>query len=84
MPNAHLIGTFHRVCRLLFHRIRPVMVFDGGVPEIKRQTVQARVRRRVDEAEQMHRTAKKLLQKQLAKRALAIRNNPQWVSCDVH
>eukprot|EP00750_Incisomonas_marina_P026878 INCI5959.4.p1 GENE.INCI5959.4~~INCI5959.4.p1 ORF type:complete len:1390 (-),score=299.17 INCI5959.4:1366-5535(-) len=79
MPNAHLIGTFHRVCRLLFHRIRPVMVFDGGVPEIKRQTVQARVRRRVDEAEQMHRTAKKLLQKQLAKRALAIRNNPQWV-----
>ena len=29
------------------------MVFDGGVPEIKRQTVQARARKRVDEAEQV-------------------------------
>lgn len=79
LSNAHLLGTFHRLCRLLFHRIRPIMVFDGGVPEIKRQTVLARVRRRVDEEEQTRRTAKRLLQKQLAKRAMAVRNNPQWV-----
>jgi len=55
LPNAHLLGTFRRLCRLLFHRIRPVMVFDGGVPEIKRQTVLARVRRRVDDEEQRRR-----------------------------
>ena len=29
--NAHLLGTFRRICRLLFHRIRPIFVFDGGL-----------------------------------------------------
>ena len=28
--NAHLVGVFRRVCRLLFHGVRPVFVFDGG------------------------------------------------------
>ncbi len=62
MPNAHLLGTFHRLCRLLFHRIRPIMVFDGGAPEIKRQTLQARARRRMEEADAKQRSARKLLQ----------------------
>jgi DNA excision repair protein ERCC-5 len=45
IKNAHLIGTFHRVAKLLFYRIRPVFVFDGNTPEIKKRTVARRRRR---------------------------------------
>ncbi|XP_039284477.1 DNA repair protein complementing XP-G cells [Nilaparvata lugens] len=39
VPNAHLVGLFHRICKLLFFRIRPVFVFDGGVPVLKKKTI---------------------------------------------
>ena len=42
LPNAHLIGFFRRICRLLYHRISPVMVFDGATPALKRRTTAAR------------------------------------------
>ncbi|KAL1124476.1 hypothetical protein AAG570_001102 [Ranatra chinensis] len=40
--NAHLLGLFRRICKLLYFRIRPVFVFDGGVPALKRKTIAAR------------------------------------------
>lgn len=46
MKNAHLIGTLRRVLRLLFHKIRPLFVFDGATPELKLRTVQSRRRGR--------------------------------------
>lgn len=43
---AHLIGFLRRLCRLRFHGIRPVVVFDGPTPEIKkRETARRRARR---------------------------------------
>ena len=36
---AHLVGFFRRICRLYYHEIRPVFVFDGATPEIKRKEV---------------------------------------------
>lgn len=42
MKNAHIIGTLRRVLKLLFHRIRPLFVFDGATPLLKLRTVQAR------------------------------------------
>eukprot|EP00596_Hydrurales_sp_CCMP1899_P004972 CAMPEP_0119038400 /NCGR_PEP_ID=MMETSP1177-20130426/7320_1 /TAXON_ID=2985 /ORGANISM="Ochromonas sp, Strain CCMP1899" /LENGTH=1991 /DNA_ID=CAMNT_0007000961 /DNA_START=161 /DNA_END=6136 /DNA_ORIENTATION=+ len=42
IKNAHLIGTMKRILKLLFHRIRPVFVFDGATPQLKIQTVKAR------------------------------------------
>ncbi|RZF39497.1 hypothetical protein LSTR_LSTR001018 [Laodelphax striatellus] len=39
VPNAHLVGLFHRICKLLFFRIKPVFVFDGGVPTLKKKTI---------------------------------------------
>ena len=44
--NAHVMGFFRRICRLLFHKIRPVFVFDGATPVLKQATVAARRRRR--------------------------------------
>ena len=52
LPNAHLLGVFHRVCKLLTYRIKPVFVFDGGVPSLKQQTlVRARL---VSDSELIH------------------------------
>ncbi|XP_055681995.1 DNA excision repair protein ERCC-5 homolog isoform X2 [Lutzomyia longipalpis] len=42
LPNAHLLGLFHRLCKLLFYRIKPVFVFDGGAPPLKKQTLRKR------------------------------------------
>ena len=39
LPNAHLIGMFHRVCKLLFYKIKPIFVFDGATPALKKQTL---------------------------------------------
>lgn len=41
-PNAHLIGLFHRICKLLYYKIKPVFVFDGGVPMLKKDTIALR------------------------------------------
>ncbi|CAG9566583.1 unnamed protein product [Danaus chrysippus] len=42
LPNAHLIGLFQRLCKLLYFRIKPVFVFDGGFPDLKRETIAKR------------------------------------------
>lgn len=39
VPNAHLLGIYHRVCKLLYFKIKPIFVFDGGVPALKKQTI---------------------------------------------
>jgi len=39
VDNAHLILLFNRVCKLLYHRIKPVFVFDGATPLLKQQTL---------------------------------------------
>ncbi|GFH53240.1 XPG_I-domain-containing protein [Chaetoceros tenuissimus] len=44
--NAHIIGFLRRICRLLYHGIRPVFVFDGATPEIKLREIRARRERR--------------------------------------
>jgi DNA excision repair protein ERCC-5 len=42
MKNAHIIGTLRRILKLLFHRIRPLFVFDGATPTLKLRTINAR------------------------------------------
>lgn len=42
LANAHLLGLFHRLCKLLYYRVRPVFVFDGCVPQLKRETIAKR------------------------------------------
>ncbi|KAK9861414.1 hypothetical protein WJX84_011927 [Apatococcus fuscideae] len=70
LRNAHLVGFFRRICRLLFHRIRPVFVFDGATPALKRRTTIARRRRREQQTAKLRKTAEKMLMAQLRKHAL--------------
>lgn len=39
LVNAHLLGFLRRICKLLFYGIKPVFVFDGGAPALKRMTI---------------------------------------------
>ena len=64
-PNAHIVGTFGRVCKLLFHRIRPIFVFDGGTPALKRRTLLLRAQRRAGNEDARKRTVQRLLLLQL-------------------
>ncbi len=37
ISNAHLVVLFHRICKLLYHQIKPVFVFDGATPLLKQR-----------------------------------------------
>ena len=69
LRNSHVVGFFRRICKLLFFGIKPVFVFDGGAPVLKRQTVSSRKARREGRREDAVRTAGKLLAVQMQRRA---------------
>ncbi|KAK9377663.1 uncharacterized protein V1513DRAFT_482030 [Lipomyces chichibuensis] len=69
LPNAHIVGFFRRICKLLFHGIRPVFVFDGDAPLIKKQTIAGRKQQRKGREEDATRTANKLVSLQMQKLA---------------
>jgi XPG N-terminal domain len=68
LPHAHLTGFFKRICRLKYHGIRPIFVFDGATPEIKKRETALRRRRREAFASTLHNEA---AVQRLAKRILA-------------
>ncbi|AAS53504.1 AFR133Cp [Eremothecium gossypii ATCC 10895] len=61
LKGAHIIGFFRRICKLLYFGIKPVFVFDGGVPPLKRETIRQRKERREGKRESAAVTARKLL-----------------------
>ncbi|KAK5251223.1 DNA repair protein rad2, partial [Cryomyces antarcticus] len=69
LRNSHVVGFFRRICKLLFFGIKPVFVFDGGAPALKRQTISGRKNRREGRREDAARTAGKLLALQMQRRA---------------
>ncbi|KAG9237077.1 DNA excision repair protein-like protein [Amylocarpus encephaloides] len=68
LRNSHVVGFFRRICKLLFFGIKPVFVFDGGAPILKRQTILGRKRRREGRRDDAARTAGKLLAVQMQRR----------------
>ena len=69
LRNSHVVGFFRRICKLLFIGIKPVFVFDGGAPMLKRETIANRKKRREGRREDAVRTAGRLLATQM-KRAI--------------
>jgi DNA excision repair protein ERCC-5 len=39
---ARPVGTFRRILKLLYHGIKPVFVFDGDAPMLKKRTIVSR------------------------------------------
>lgn len=65
VKGAHLVGFLRRICKLLFHGIKPVFVYDGGVPELKKKTISKRQALREKSKETVTKTAQSLLENQL-------------------
>lgn len=40
--ESHKIGLFNRILKLLFYKIKPIFVFDGPAPILKRKTLEKR------------------------------------------
>ena len=63
IPGAHLIGFFRRICKLMHLKARPVFVFDGPPPELKRRTLRERMKIREQVETNVKKTAEKLKKK---------------------
>ncbi|XP_070787257.1 DNA excision repair protein ERCC-5 homolog [Enoplosus armatus] len=70
VQNAHLLTLFHRICKLLFFRIRPVFVFDGDAPLLKKQTLALRRQRKEELSRESKQTNEKLLKTFLKRQAI--------------
>ncbi|KAJ1725130.1 DNA repair protein rad2 [Coemansia erecta] len=70
LEDAHILGFYRRICKLLYYGIRPVFVFDGGAPELKRLTIDERQSMRMSRSQDAKRAAQQLLQTQLKLQAL--------------
>ncbi|CAE6496329.1 unnamed protein product [Rhizoctonia solani] len=70
LVNAHILGFLRRISKLLFYGIKPVFVFDGGAPVLKRNTISERKKRKSGAAASHAKVAEKLLAAQLRREAL--------------
>ncbi|KAI8356648.1 hypothetical protein BD560DRAFT_426449 [Blakeslea trispora] len=70
LRNGHLLGFFRRICKLLFFDIKPVFVFDGGAPSLKRNTIRERRKRREGVRLNLKATARKILSAQVKSHVL--------------
>ncbi|OAV99108.1 hypothetical protein PTTG_02358 [Puccinia triticina 1-1 BBBD Race 1] len=68
--NAHILGFLRRISKLLYYGIKPVFVFDGGVPILKKQTINERKKRKRGVQDNLAKTAEKLLAAQLRQAAV--------------
>ncbi|XP_026524694.1 DNA repair protein complementing XP-G cells isoform X1 [Notechis scutatus] len=82
--NAHLLILFRRLCKLLFFRIRPIFVFDGEAPLLKRQTLAKRKQQKEAAVTDSEKTKEKLLKtflkRQAIKAALSGKSNSEFPS----
>uniref|UniRef100_A0A6S8GZ49 XPG N-terminal domain-containing protein n=1 Tax=Dunaliella tertiolecta TaxID=3047 RepID=A0A6S8GZ49_DUNTE len=65
--TSHLQGMFYRTARMLEAGIKPVFVFDGKPPEIKRQQLDQRLERRTDADESLRKAQESGNQEEIEK-----------------
>ncbi len=63
----HLIGIFKRIIKLLILGVKPVFVFDGVAPELKRRTVRIRREIRENRKINLRKVAERFILKKLEK-----------------
>lgn len=70
LVNAHVLGFLRRITKLLFYGIKPVFVFDGGAPALKKSTLNERKKKKSGAAVSHEKIAERLLAAQLRREAL--------------
>lgn len=71
LVNGHVLGFLRRISKLLFYGIKPVFVFDGGAPALKRATLRERKEKKRGAAVSHAKLAEKLLAAQMRREALS-------------
>ena len=66
--SAHILGTLRRILKLLYHDVRPVFVFDGQMPSIKRREIKSRKDQREKQEVNVKQAARRLLVARLRER----------------
>ncbi|CAD2096834.1 DNA excision repair protein ERCC-5 [Plasmodium vinckei petteri] len=61
LKKGHLYFFFLRICKLLYYNIRPIFIFDGTPPELKKRTIFQRNLKRKNNEEKVKKTAEKLI-----------------------
>lgn len=67
-PSHHslvLAGLFRRLCKLLYFKVYPVLVFDGAAPTLKREATRERSLKRGAAEERYRRIARKIIAAQM-------------------
>ena len=78
LPGTCLISlSLFRICKLLFYRIKPVFVFDGAPPQLKRETLARRRMKRSKESRVAKAASEKILTNYLQRQAVAQKLNRQ-------
>nr|XP_054771323.1 DNA excision repair protein ERCC-5-like [Lytechinus pictus] len=70
ITNPHLQVLFNRICKLLFYRIKPIFVFDGAPPQLKKQTLAARRQRKDLAAARTEKTTERIVTNYLKSHAI--------------
>ncbi|OBA26247.1 PIN domain-like protein [Hanseniaspora valbyensis NRRL Y-1626] len=73
--NAHLMGFFRRICKLLHYGIKPIFVFDGEVCELKKNTIRERQQKKEGNRESSKVVARRLLAIELLNKNLKNKQN---------
>ncbi|GAV03242.1 hypothetical protein RvY_13694 [Ramazzottius varieornatus] len=68
--DAHLLVMFHRICKLLHYRIKPIFVFDGTPPAVKQRQMERRRRIRNTAQEKVQKLSVKLLENLVQQQAV--------------
>lgn len=68
--TAHLVSLFNRICKLLYHGIKPVFVFDGKAPALKQKTLRERRDRKTENVRESKKANEKILQNFLKRQLL--------------
>ncbi|KAI9103096.1 hypothetical protein DFS34DRAFT_576643 [Phlyctochytrium arcticum] len=75
IKGAHIVGFYRRICKLLYFGIRPVFIFDGDTPAMKRVALTERRQRKTTAKNNLAKTAHKILYKRLQLEALQRNEN---------
>ena len=82
LENAHILGSFRRLLKLVFARIRPVFVFDGVAPSLKRRTLMVRASRRKKAEASLRETARAILINQIQQQQIEQRARARQIDSD--